>query len=354
VSRINLYLVRTILSVTGIVALALIAIFTFTTFVSDIDKVGKGEFGLRALMVYTLLNLPFGLQTLLPIIAMLGALMGLGTLASQSEITALRAAGISELRIGVAALMAGCVMGIIGWVNGDWIAPQGRQAADRLKTEARYGRDAGATLKPVWLRDGPYLIHIARLVSETKIQDTTLYTLGDDLKLREVVNVVQGEYQGDHWQFAGVRRTRFDGGKTEADTLERMDWSGGLSPEVLRLFVLEARSLTTPGLLGLIRYLDDNGLDSTAQRFALWRKLVSPLTIMVLTFVAVPFATQHSRRGGSGLRLMVGVLLGLGFFVLDQVTSSMGLLYGWHPAVAASLPTASLGALAWWKLARSG
>jgi hypothetical protein len=71
---------------------------------------------------------------------------------------------------------------------------------------------------------------------------------------------------------------------------------------------------------------------------------------MVLTFVLVPFATQHSRRGGSGLRLMVSVLLGLGFVVLDQVTSSMGLLYGWHPAVTASLPTASLDALAWWNI----
>ncbi len=349
-NRIDRYIVRSILMLTGIVALALVTIYTFTSFVSDLGGTGKGEYGVWELAVYTLLNLPAGLHLLLPIIAMLGTLMGLGNLAGQGEITAIRAAGVSNLRIGGAALIAGAMLGVLGWVIGEWVAPIGQQSAERYKSQARYGLDAGAALKPVWLRDGADIFNIRRLVTENHIGEAVIYSLGDDLRLRAVTSVKDGVYREGHWDFTGVKRTEFGADRAQVLNLERYDWPGGLSPQVLRLFVLEAKSLSTQGLMQLIDYLDENGLDSSEQRLTLWRKLVEPLTVMAMMLFAVPFVFGSLRNSGAGLRLVVGVLIGVGFYVVNEVTADSGQLYGWPPTFAAGAPTAALALIGWWRL----
>lgn len=350
-NRLDHYMVRTILSLSALIALALVTIYSFTTFVADLDETGRGNYGLWQLVGYTALNLPSGLHTLLPIVAMLGTLMGLGQLAAQGEIVAIRAAGVSNLRIGGSALIAGLLVGLFGWALGDWIAPAGRQAAEALRSEARYGIDAGASFKPVWLREGPNMVRIGRLIAEDRIEQGVIYTLAEDLSLQAITTVDEARFEGDHWVFSGVRRTEFSGGGARLETLDQLEWRGGLDPEVLRLFVLEARSLSTQGLVRLIGYLEQNGLDASVQRLNLWKKLLAPATVMAMMLFAVPFVFRSPRGSGAGLRLLVGVVIGVGFYVVNEVSASLGQLYGWHPALSAGLPTAVLAGLALWRLA---
>lgn len=349
-NRIDRYLVRAILSLTGIVALALVTIYTFTSFVVDLGSIGKGDYGIVQLAVYTLFNLPAALHTLLPIIAMLGTLMGLGNLAGQGEITAIRAAGVSNLRIGAAALMAGALLGAFGWMLGEWLAPRGQQSAERYKTQARYGLDAGVAIRPIWLRDGPHIFNIRRLVAEDRIGETVIYSTGEDLSLQAVTAVQQGRYVDGRWDLTGVRRTQFGAQQARLEQFEHFEWRGSLSPEVLRLYVLRARSLSTHGLLQLIGYLEANGLDASEQRLTLWRKLMEPVTVMVMMLFAVPFVFGSLRNSGAGFRLMIGVLIGVGFYVVNEISANFGQIYRWPPAIAAGAPTAVLAALGWWRL----
>ena len=121
----TLYIIRHVLGITAVVALAMLAIQSFITLVTDADETGKNGFGVLQLMQTTLLQMPSGLALLMPIVSMIGALMGLGMLAGQSELTAMRAAGLSNLRIALSTLLAGALLGGIGWVVSDQIAPQG-------------------------------------------------------------------------------------------------------------------------------------------------------------------------------------------------------------------------------------
>lgn len=352
-NRIDRYIVRHIFALSAIVALALLTIYSFTTFVGDLDEAGRGGFGLPQLALYTLLNLPSGLQVLLPIIAMLGTLMGLGQLAAQNELTALRSAGVSNLRIGAAAMMAGLVLGLAGWLVGDWLAPQGRQAAERLRSESRYGGDAGVLGKPIWLREGPHVIRVGRLVSEDHLQNATIYTLGEGLRLQSVATVEDARFAGDHWLLDGYTQTLFGEQGVDITRKAQTQWRGGLSPQLLRLFVLEARSLSATGLMRLIVYLDVNGLDSASQRLDLWKKLVAPLTVMAMMLFAVPFVFGSLRSSGAGQRLLVGVVAGIAFYVVNEVSASLGLLNGWHPALAAGAPTVLLALLGLVRLQRA-
>jgi lipopolysaccharide export system permease protein len=348
--RLDRYIMSHILGLTGIVALALLAIHTFITFVAELDEAGQGAFGYAELVRYTLWLMPTGLYVMLPIVAMLGTLMGLGTLAAQSELTAMRAAGVSLVRIGGATLGAGLVLGLLCIGVGDWLAPQGQQRAEALKNEARSGVQSGLGGKPVWLREGDHVFKIHRLLGEDHIADAEIYTLGPDLNLQALTRVADGRYVAGTWKFRGIQRTEF--GPQAARVVDRaeMDWQGSLSPEVLRLFVLEAEALSTPGLLRLIRYLDQNGLDSASHSLALARKLVAPLTVMAMMLFAIPFVLGPLRNSGAGQRLFVGVLIGLGFYVINEVTANTGQLYGWNPLASAGAPTLAFALIALWRL----
>ena len=348
--KLDRYIMAHIFGLTAIVAMALLAIHTFITFVAELDETGRGGFGYRQLFIYTLWLMPTGLYVMLPIIAMLGTLMGLGTLAAQSELTAMRAAGVSLLRIGVSTLAAGLVLGLLALLLGDWLAPRGQFEAESLKTEARSGVKAGLGGKAVWLREGDHFFYIRRLLAEDRIGAVDIYTLGPDLNLQSATVVDDGVYRDGRWQFSGVKRTEFgpqDATVTEMATLE---WQGSLSPEVLRLFVLEADALSMAGLTRLIGYMNTNNLDSREYALALARKLVAPFTVMAMMLFAVPFVLGPLRTAGAGQRLFIGVLIGLGFYVLNEVSANTGQLYGWNPLISAAAPTLAFALFAVWRL----
>lgn len=347
--RLDRYIVAHVLGLTAIVAMALLAIHTFVTFVAELDETGKG-FGYAQLLLYTVYLMPSGLYVMLPIVAMLGTLMGLGSLAGQSELTAMRAAGVSLLRIGLATLGAGLILGVLALVLGDWAAPQGQLAAEALKSESRSGERSGIGGKPLWLREGEHVFQIRRLLAEDRVAKVSIYTLGPDLNLQAATSIEEGRWTGDRWIFTGVRRTEFGAERAQVVEMPELDWQGSLSPEVLRLFVLESQALSSAGLWRLIRYLDENGLDSRSHALALARKLMTPLTVMAMMLFAVPFVLGPLRNTGAGQRLFVGVLLGLTFYVINEVTANAGQLYGWPPLAAAAAPTLAFALVGLWRL----
>jgi lipopolysaccharide export system permease protein len=351
-TRITRYLVSTILGFTAITGLALVAIYTFITFVSEIDETGEGGFGMLQLLLYTLMLMPAGLYTLMPIIALLGTLMGLGALAAQNEINAMRASGVTLLRLGGAALLAGAVLGAGAVLLGDWLAPLGNAAAQAFKNKSRYSVENAVSSRPVWLRDGDNILHVRALQAEDAMADLDIYTLSPQLQIEQAMHVDRAHYVGGHWELTGVRTTRFDGERTVSESVPAMRWDATLSPDVLRLFVLEANSLSTPGLMRLISYMDENGLDAQAYRLSLWRKLVAPFTVMAMMLVAVPFVLG-SQRGGAGQRLLVGIMVGLVFYLVNEVTASLGQLFGLPNLASAGLPTLLLAALAVLRLKRA-
>lgn len=349
--RLTRYLVSHIIGFSAIVALVLVAIYTFISFVADIDQT-QGGFGIAQLLAYSALMMPSGLYLLMPIVALLGTLLGLGALAAQNEITAMRAAGLTIVQLGRAVLVAGLLLGAVELLLGDVLAPMGTESARSLRAEAGEGNTL-LSKRPIWLRDGNAVVHIGQLIAEDRVRDISVYQLDEAMRLRTVLRAEDGRYADGHWQLRGVERSQINDTEVVADQVEQLTLSGHLSPDVLRLFVLEANSLTTAGLRQLISYLDENGLDARSYRLSLWRKLVAPVTVIAMMLLAVPFVLGSQRGGGAGQRLLIGILVGLVFYVVNEVTASTGQLFGWHPLIAAGLPTAALLALALLRLSRA-
>lgn len=351
--RLDRYIVASIFGLTGIVGLGLVTLYSFISFITEIDQ---GDKALSVMQIFgvTLLMMPSGLYVLMPLVAMLGTLLGVGSLAAQSELTAMRAAGYSNLRIGSSALVAGLLLGLLAVGLGESLAPAGEQAAERMKAQTRSGAAAdGVRARPVWLRDGGNMYLIRQLIAEDHFSDAEIYRLDEGLSLRSIFTVGEARYVEDRWRLSAVTETRFEVDRIEIVEHAQLEWTSELGPDVLRLYVLQADTVSATGLMRLVAYLDQNGLDASEQRLELWRKLIAPVTVMAMVLFAVPFVFGPTRGGGAGQRLLTGVLVGVSFHLLNEVSANLGALYGWSAPLAAGLPTAALMLVGWVRLLRA-
>ncbi len=347
--RIDAYLRQSVFTLTLVVGAALLAISTFITFVTELEDLGRGQYGIGAILQYVALQIPETVYIMFPVIALLGTLMGLGALAANAELVAMRAAGVSVTRLAWGVAKAGVFVGGFAFALGEFLVPVTTPLADEIRSVARYGESARGSKDGVWLRDGRHFVFIGELVNEREIRQVELFRLADDGSLDAAIAIDTARYEDDHWAFQGVRRTEFGPDAVAVEQREVEPWPTDLTPEltpdVLRLFVLEAESLSVWGLWRYVEYLDRNGLDAESSALAFWRKLAAPVTVIVMMLVAVPFVIGSLRQGGAGQRLFVGVLFGVGFYLVNEVTSSTGLIYGLSPALTAFLPTLTVAAL---------
>ena len=346
---IDRYLRHAVYALIGIVGLALFAISSFVTLVTELEDLGKGSYGLWQILMYVGLKAPETLYQIFPIIALLGTLLGLGALASNQELVAVRAAGVSIARIALGVAKAGVIVGALAFALGEFLLPMTTPAADQGRALARYGPTAQNSATGVWLRDGQQSVHIAELLSDREIAGLELFEIDSEGRLVSTTRAAAGQYGADGWTFRDITRTQFGPGGTsvqrEAESSLSDSLSARFAPDVLRLFVLEEDSLSARGLYRYVDYLKANALDSDRFALAFWRKIAAPFTVLVMMLVAVPFVIGPSRQSGAGQRLFIGVMVGVGFFMVNEMTASTGLLYGMSPMLAAFLPTAVVAGL---------
>jgi lipopolysaccharide export system permease protein len=347
--RLDRYVVSHVLELTGIVALGLVTIYTLVVFVSDVNDSGKG-YGPVEVLEYSLLMIPNSLYTLMPVVALLGTLLGVGLLARNGELTAMRAAGVSLLRIGGATVLAGAALAAFSFMLGDWLVPASEKLANSLRDAAR---GVSAPAAALWLRDADNVVRINDLEAEDHVRDVTIFKLSPDGRLQAASRVDEGRYADSHWHLSGVHSTSFGEEGTGVASAAEQDFDSGISPNVLKLFILEAGNLSTAGLLRLIGYMDDNHLDASKYRLLLWRRLMEPLTVLAMMLFAVPFVTSQLRDTGAGQKLLAGALIGIGFYVINKVSVSLGDIYQWPAPLAAGLPTVALALLAWQRLRKA-
>ena len=337
-----------------IVALALTGISGFITLVEELDDLGQGQYSLDQVALVTLLSLPQLLYELSPLIGLLGAILGLGALAAGGELVVMQAAGISVLRIAWSAAKTGVVLGLVTLILGEFVVPAAKAQAEHIESRARFGEERGGSGE-VWLRKGDRYIRIGALPEARRAEAVQTLTVNrNDSRLVRIATMDSAEYRSGQWRAENLLVTELGYGRVRQQFSEEAEWVVDLSPEVLRLFVLKSDSLSLQGLVQYIRYLKANGLDATAPNYALWRKLAAPLTVVVMILLAVPFVLGSLRDSGAGQRLFIGVMLGIGFYVLNEVATSLGQVYGWPAPLSSLSPTVAMGLLAGARLALAG
>jgi len=346
VTILDRYFAKTVLLHTLVVMGVLLALMTLGNFIGQQDDIGQGSYNVSGAFLVTLLQLPQQAYELLPIGALIGAIMGLGGLARDSELTVVRAAGVSVARIAVSAALAGLVVAAVLWVLGEYFAPPADQYARQYKIFSRYSQLEFTGSRSAWIRQGSHYINVRRQAAENLFGGVYIYELDDDRRL-QLVGRAETATQDDtgRWVLTNVE-TRLGEDHVEARMLPSLVTKQGFEADFLGAAVTHPGSLPLGDVYAYKEHLKANDLDASAWEIAFWSRISRLVAAVVVCVFAVPFAFGPLRSAGAGARTVLGILAGVLFVLLTQTLENSGQVYGLNPLLVAWGPTLLLSAIA--------
>lgn len=334
------YLGREILAATLLVLAAFLGLFAFFDLINELDDVGRGGYTLASAMVYVGLGLASRVYELLPIAVLIGTLYALSTLARHSEITVMRAAGMSNAALMRALGLIGAVFVALTFVVGEYVAPPAESAAQEWRLTATQSTVSQQLRSGLWVKDGAMVINVRTLMPDRTLRGARVYTFSENYELVSISDARDGVYGSNgEWTLRDVSRTNFRGDRTEVERLAEITWRSELTPEVLGVLMVAPEHMPAEKLWAYISHLRENNQSADRYEIALWKKLVYPLAVLVMMALALPFAFIHDRMGGASARLFTGVMLGIGFYLLNGLFSNLGMINAWPPVLAAVTPS---------------
>ena len=297
-------------------------------------------------MIYIGLLVPRTVFTTLPIGALIGALLSLGNLAVHRELIVMRASGVSSLQLLSAVGLAGLVLAVLMVLLGESVAPSLSAYASEMRTRAMHEEIAVGDGQATWLRDGDRIVALRRQAGDLGYGGgVLLFDLGPNQSLKQVARADSADLDAtNRWVLSNYSETSFEeaGGGVAVRAGRGSSDAHGLNSDLLELSVVRADLLDTPSLVRYISYLRANSLDAHRYLVAYWSRLASVFSVVFTTVLALPFVFGGLRSAGAGARLLVGLIIGLSYYVAGQVLTSGGEVYRLDPLVIAWAPTALL------------
>ena len=346
------YIGRSVLSAMLATLVVLTALIGFVTLLDEAGDAGRGDYGIGDVFIYVLLLLPRFAYELFPMAVLLGSLVGLGSLASHSELTAMRAAGVSLSRIMLAVMKAGVLAMVVMGLVGELVAPASEQYAGQMRAQKISGNVTLQTPYGFWARDGNAFINIRYLLPDARLRDVYIYEFSDDRRLLRATHAADAVYRGGQWVLSDVGRSRFTEAGVESERLDNAHWPSSLDPDILDVVAARPSMLPAWGLYQYIDYLRDNGLDARSYEVAFWSKVLTPVVVLVMIFLSLPFVFGSLRTVGVGQRIFVGALLGIGFLLLSRAFGNLAVVYRLDPLFAALFPSLFFLGVAFWLVRR--
>ena len=348
------YLVKEILLSTLMVMTGVLMLFAFFDLVEEIRDLGRGSYQMRHVVRHVLLSVPTHVYEIFPIAALIGTMFALAQLVASSEYTVMRTAGVSLLRILLAILSAGIFLAGLTFVFGEYLGPFAEQWAVQLRSRAISGVIAQEFRSGLWLKDDKSFINVREVTADGQLKGVRVYEFDDKSRLVMASEAKSGVYQGERkWVMSDVEKTSLTEVRTEAVKHKQEIWTSVLEPRLLNVLTIQPEQMSAGSLNEYIQHLRDNKQKSLRYEIALWTKISYPLAVCAMMILALPFAYFQRRQGGVGGRLFTGIMLGLGFYFLNQLAAHLGLINEWAPAASALMPTAVFLILAasmlWWQ-----
>ena len=355
------YLAREIYRSTSVVLIALLGLFTFFTLVDELDSV-NARFPLTALFYLQGLSLPTRLYDLLPIGLLIGAILALSGLAQRNELVILRVSGVSGMGL-LGMLWTVSIPIILGaLILSEFLTPFAEIKSSEVNLLMRGRVEGGRLASGYWFKEptqngGTRIINVGKLLTSGNVENLSIYEFPDGLTLSVMTQAKSGKFVKGKLDMQDVVETQLDPNikNVLADAkvttrpavtvkqLPRQTIDTTLSSERLVARILTPERMSLMALHDYIDYLNRNQLQADRQIVAVWRKMAYPFTLLVMLTIAAPISFMQTRRGGVGAKVFLGILLGTGFFMINQLALNVSLLFNWSPVVTALLP--NIGAM---------
>ncbi|NMH65667.1 LPS export ABC transporter permease LptG [Shewanella salipaludis] len=335
----DLYIARVLLSTSTLCLLILTGLSGIIKWVDQLRLVGRGAYSMTDAGIYVLFLVPRDIEMFFPMAVLLGALIGMGMLASNSELVVMQASGMSRLQITLSAMKTAVPLMLLVMALGEWVAPVAEQKASELKATQISGGSLLKSHRGIWAKDGDLFVNIGEINDIDRLADVTLYEFSADLKLVGVVHAERAEFIDQHWRMLKVRRTSITDERVKLSYLEQLAWQSTLTPDKLSVVSVKPDALSIRGLVGYLDYLKTNSQDPSRYELALWRKLVQPITVAVMLLVALSFIFGPLRTVTMGARVLLGVVAGFSFYICNEIFGPMTLVYELPAVLGAVAPS---------------
>jgi lipopolysaccharide export system permease protein len=348
------YLARQIYGATLFVLVGFLALFAFFDLIRELGDLGKGDYDLRAVFTFVLLSVPSHAYELFPVVVLIGTLYVLAHLASNSEYTVMRGAGLSPAQAGVALAKTGLAFVVLTFAIGEWIAPVAEEAAQKVRLRAMSSLIGGQDLRSgLWFKDERSFINVREAREANVLSGVRIYEFDTGYRLRQMSFAEEGRYLGgERWRLSGVAQTRFTPEGPLTTHHPEAEWRSAVNPDLLNVLIVVPERMSTWRLYKYTEHLAGNRQKTERYQIAIWKKLLYPFATLVMMALALPFAYLQARSGMVGLKVFLGIMLGIFFHMLNSLFAHLGLLQNWPPLAAAALPSAAflLAALMmmWW------
>lgn len=350
------YIASEIYRSTIAVTLVLVGLFMFFDMIENLDNLNE-RFTFGSLLLLQLMQIPTRLYDLLPIALLIGAIIALAGLAQRNELVVLRVSGISSRRLLGMLWMGTIPIMVFALLLSEGVTPYAESKTGQLNLQL-LGKSSGARMNSgYWFREPTdngalRVINISRISSEREVENIRIYNFDAEGKFKELIHAQRGLFQHQELQLTQAKliRTDFDletalmdptAPLTPLSTQTMLDSytiSTSLTQARLLASELQPDRMSIMGLLDYIQYLEDNHLQSNRQVVALWRKGVYPFTLLVMITLAAPISFMQTRKGGAGLKVFGGILIGVVFFMINQLALNLGMLNNLPPWLTALAP----------------
>ena len=353
-SVLDRYVVRTILSAVLLVMGVFLMLGGLWVLIDQLDDIGIGHYTAWSALLYTLLNLPQQAYELLPITVLIGTLLGLGALARGSELTVVRATGVSVARLaGMTLIAAGLLIGV-ELVLGEFLGPPLQQVAREQKAFSKLSNVSFGTGSGAWVRDGDLIFNVAGQSGQRQFGGMQIFELSPQhqlLALGHARSATAGSSR--KWLLTDYAESRFSGDTVSSTPPAERIIESNVTAGFLGLAVQDPDQLTIGALWSLIAYYRSNALDAREYVFAFWSRIARTVAVAFCALLAIPFALGPLRSTGAGTRMLLGLGLGIAFFLMQRLIESSTVVFALNPVLLAWLPAAVLAGVSLALLAKT-
>jgi len=323
---------------TGVALLVIMGLNVFFSIIEEIDELDKGSYGISKMLEYVALTLPRGIYELFPTAALIGGLSGMGALAVNGELVAMRPSGLSVWRIVRSVMQAGLVLLVVVVALGEGLAPVAEQYAQRLRAGALEKHVSFMGREGVWVRDESRYIYVNKIFDNDTLADVSVFEFDQSRQLISSMHADTAAYRGGKWELHNMRQTLLAGDSVKTRVEGTYTVPALLAPELLNVVVLQPENMSVQDIRQFLGYLQTNGLETQQYRYALYSRFVTPVSVLLMLFISVPFVFGSLRSTGTGQRFLVGIMAGFGFYLTNQLAAQAGQVYGWSPLLVSIVP----------------
>lgn len=347
------YIVIEILKGSFIALILLLTLFNLFTFSDELSDLGKGGYGLKQIFYYLALTSPTVFYELMPASALLGSLFILGAMANNHEIVAMRAAGLSVFGIIRATLLAGIVLVFISILVGEFIAPDAQKKAQILKAKMDANPLMLNDIYGLWLREDKQFINVRQILDNGNLADISIYETDDAQHLRQTTHADLAIFLGNQqWRLEHIKQSIISTEQMRTVSRDEQHWKSAIAPDLLKLAVVNPNNLSLIELVKYVDFLQVNHQKSQQFELALWGRVVNPLVTFIMLLVSAPFVIGIKRGISAGGRMLIGVVIGMGFNIIDKIVGHLGLIYNVNPPLIAFMPSLIMLTLAIYAIKR--